>query len=481
MTSIKKNYIYNLMYNILLIVIPIILTPYVARTLYADGIGAYQFTYAIVSVFVLIASLGTNMYAQREIAFNSKDKTERSKIFKSILIIRIIMTVIVSIVYLIITLISKNYQVLLLIQYIFIIANMFNITWLFQGLEDFKKTATRGIFFKVLSVICIFMFVNSKNDLILYTFILAISNLLSSLSLWVHIKEIIVSVKLVKNDILKHIKPTILLFLPVAAIYVYTYVDRIILGLLSTESEVGFYSQSESIVKLIMSVITSLGAVMLPRITKLLSENKKEEINEQVKKSIKFVITLGLPMVAGLILSARLFVPWFLGDGYDPCILLIQVLSPLILIIGLSSVTGQAILIPLNKQKEYTLTILSGAIVNVIINCLIIPSYGAIGASISTLIAELIVNITQQIIVFKLLKLNLIEIIKLNLKPVLSTIIMSVVLLVINTYLSPTILNTLAFVIIGVIIYFISLLILKDELILKVLRKGSVLNEKRSS
>ena len=145
--------------------------------------------------------------------------------------------------------------------------------------------------------------------------------------------------------ITQHIKPVILLFLPVAAIYVYTYVDKIILGMLSTTEQVGFYSQSENLVKIVMTTLTSLGTVLLPRISKLLGQKKWDEVKNEVNNSIKFVIMLGLPMVFGLILTSSLFVPWFFGDEYLPCIFLIQLLSFLIVIIGLSSVTGQAILI----------------------------------------------------------------------------------------------------------------------------------------
>lgn len=463
--SIKKNYMYNLIYNILLIVSPLIVTPYVSRILKPDGIGAYQYTNAIVTVFILIASLGTNMYAQREIAYYQNNIEKRSKIFKSIFIIRLISSFIVTIIYIPIMFLNETYKYLYLVQYILIISNVFNITWLYQGLEDFKKTATRGLIVKIISIFSIFVFVKTKNDLVLYAFINAMANLISSLYLWLYIKKIIIPVKLNIKDITQHIKPVILLFLPVAAIYVYTYVDKIILGMLSTTEQVGFYSQSENLVKIVMTTLTSLGTVLLPRISKLLGQKKWDEVKNEVNNSIKFVIMLGLPMVFGLILTSSLFVPWFFGDEYLPCIFLIQLLSFLIVIIGLSSVTGQAILIPLNKQKEYTITIAIGAVLNVLLNIMLIPKYGAIGASLATLAAEMIVNITQQILVFKILKLRFIDVLNSNIKSIISTLVMILILLIIKPYFNVSILSTLIYSLLGIIIYIVTLTILNEDYI----------------
>ena len=463
--SIKKNYMYNLIYNILLIISPLIVTPYVSRILKPDGIGAYQYTNAIVTVFILIASLGTNMYAQREIAYYQNNIEKRSKIFKSIFIIRLISSFIVTIIYIPIMFLNETYKYLYLVQYILIISNVFNITWLYQGLEDFKKTATRGLIVKIISIFSIFVFVKTKNDLVLYAFINAMANLISSLYLWLYIKKIIIPVKLNIKDITQHIKPVILLFLPVAAIYVYTYVDKIILGMLSTTEQVGFYSQSENLVKIVMTTLTSLGTVLLPRISKLLGQKKWDEVKNEVNNSIKFVIMLGLPMVFGLILTSSLFVPWFFGDEYLPCIFLIQLLSFLIVIIGLSSVTGQAILIPLNKQKEYTITIAIGAVLNVLLNIMLIPKYGAIGASLATLAAEMIVNITQQILVFKILKLRFIDVLNSNIKSIISTLVMILILLIIKPYFNVSILSTLIYSLLGIIIYIVTLTILNEDYI----------------
>ena len=469
MNNLTKNYLYNLTYKILTLILPFITTPYISRVLNPEGIGAYNYTLSIVNVFILVASLGTAMYAQREIAFCGSNKVERSKVFSDILLIRTLTSVLISIVYIIMSLSSEKYMYLFMAQYICIIANMIDISWLFQGVEDFKKTATRGIVIKLLSVISIFLFVRTKNDVIIYTIIYATSTLLNALVLWLFASKIVDFQKPSWTRAKRHLKPVFLLFLPVAATYVYTYIDKIVLGMLSTEREVGFYSQSENMVKLAMTVITSLGTVLLPRISKLIGNNEKEEVKNEVMKAIKFVITWGLPMTVGLALISSLFVPWFLGEKYDPCIVLIEVLSVLIVIIGLSSVTGQAVLVPMKRQNIYTLSIVAGAIANLVANYFLIPSYGALGAAIGTIVAEVIVNLIQQFVVYKAISIKLTDVLNDNKKNITAVIIMAAVLCVIKGRFNANIIGTFLFAFVGVFTYIMFLLLFRADSIFFVL------------
>lgn len=471
--SLTKNYIYNLVYRLLTIILPFITTPYISRVLNPDGIGIYNYTYAVASVFVLVASLGTSTYAQREIAFANDDIKTRSKIFWGVFVIRAGMSLIITPVYILLMLYNKSYQIMYAVQYILVLANILDISWLFQGMEDFKKTATNNIFIKILSVVLIFCFVKNKEDLAIYTLVSAGSTLLSSLILWKFLRKLICLVGFRRIDVTRHLKPAFLLFLPVAAIYVYTYIDKIILRLLSTEEQVGFYSQSENMVKLAMTIVTSLGTVLLPRVSSLIHEKKWDEVRYQVLNSIKFVFFLGCPMVVGLVMIAPLFIPWYLGEDYLPCIFLMQLLSVLILIIGLSSVTGQAVLIPLNKQVIYTGSIMLGAVVNLLINFVLIPKWMAIGASIGTIIAEMIVGSIQQTVVIRKIKIGWRDILTDNRKCFLASVIMGGVLYLIRPYFEISIKSTFVYLSIGIAIYFILMLILKDRFMCNVLEKLS--------
>lgn len=467
--SLKANYLYNLLYQILVILLPFVTTPYISRILTPSGIGAINYTSSIVTVIVLVASLGSGAYAQKEIAFAESDINKRSKVFWSVLWIRISASVLVSIVYFFLCQYTHNYKDLFIVQYLTIIANMFDIVWLFQGMEDFKKTSIRSIIIKIISVVSVFIFVQKSSDLTIYALILALSSLANALILWAYIPKIVKWQRVSWVEIKKHILPILLLFLPMAAIYIYTYVDKIILGLLSTEAQVGFYSQAERIVKLPMTIITSLGTVLMPRVASLVKSRKWDTVRNQMLISIRFVFFLGLPMMAGMSVIASLFVPWFFGSGYEQCIFLIQCLSVLIIIISLSSVTGQAALIPLNKQVVYTFSIIVGAVINVIFNIALIPKYEAIGAVIGTILAELVVGIIQWTVVLRCMKISIIEVLKDIMKPFFSVILITIILIGIKPFFSASALSTLIFAFCGVFLYFIIMIIFQDKFMKKIL------------
>ncbi len=463
--SVKSNYLYNLLYQILVIILPLITTPYVSRVLNPTGIGTINYTSSVVSVVVLICSLGSGLYAQKEIAFSGNNILRRSEIFWSILKIRIASTLIVSVFYTLILVFSTAYRTIFMIQYITIFANVVDVVWLFQGMEDFRKTSMRNIIIKIICVLLIFLFVKTEDDVSIYVWINAASTLASSLVLWAYIPKLIIPLRGSWNKVKRHIYPTITLFIPMIAIYVYTYVDKIVLGLLSTEDQVGFYSSAERIVKLPMTVITSLGSVMLPRIASLIKDSMWDKVRTDMRNSIHFVFFIGFPMTAGIAAIAEFFVPWFFGPGYEECILLMRELSVIIIIIGLSSVTGQVALVPLNKQKIYTVSILVGAFTNFFINMMLIPILGAQGAVIGTIAAESVVGIIQWIAVFKGIDLKLRDVLHDNIKPFLGAAIMLILLVLVRPMFQATVPYTILYGVLGGGIYSGFMLLLKDSMV----------------
>ena len=272
--SLKSNYIYNLLYQMLLMLLPFVTTPYVSRVLSPGGIGAVNYTSSVVSIAVLAAALGSGLYAQKEIAFAAENLEKRSRVFWCVFWIRVTASVMVFIPYAFLIYFSVDYRGLYIVQLITILANMIDIVWLFQGMEDFKKTSLRSIIVKLSSVAAVFLFVKNQDDLIIYAFINSLSIFVNALIMWAYLPGAIQWTKVSRRELRHHIKPILVLFVPMAAIYVYTYVDKIILRMLSTEEQVGFYSQAERIVKLSMTVITSLANVMLPRIANLIREKQ---------------------------------------------------------------------------------------------------------------------------------------------------------------------------------------------------------------
>ena len=469
--SIKKNYLYNLFYQLLIMVLPFITTPYVSRVLGANNIGIYSYTYSIVSFFILFGSLGISLYGQREIAFVQDDKKKYSKIFWEVLLLKTITLSISMIVYWITFVYGNNdYRIYYKILTLELIANIIDISWFFQGLEDFKKTVIRNTIVKILSIIAIFIFVKTKNDLIKYFVIYMLSTLLGNASLWFYLPKYIVKVKIRELNIFKHLKPTIMLFIPQIAIQVYTLLDKTMIGtIISDKSEVGYYEQAQKIVKTALTVITSLGTVMMPRIANTYSNGDKTKVKEYMYKSFNFVFLLAFPLILGLISVSDSFVPVFFGDGYERTSQIIKIISPIILFIGLSNVTGTQYLLPVKRQTEYTLSVVAGAIVNFIMNSILIPRFGALGASIGTVIAEFTVTSVQ--IYFTRKDFEWKKILKMSVKYIVSSLIMFAVCVLFDKVIKSNSLSTILQIIFGAISYFVCLLILKDKLVKEIVNK----------
>ncbi len=468
--SIIKNYIYNLIYQVLVLILPLITAPYISRVLGAENIGIYSYTLSISAYFILFGSLGIAMYGQREIAYNQNNKKKISVIFWEVNLFRIA-TMSVSLLIFYFTFVKNNqYSMYYKILILEIIGNCIDISWFFQGLEEFKKTVTRNMIVKLISVVCIFILIKTPNDLVLYFGIYVLSILIGNGSLWLYLPKYLEKIKIKELNIFKHLKPTIELFIPQIAIQVYTLLDRTMVGaIVSDKSEVGYYDQGQKIIKMLLAIITSLGTVMSPRIASTFANGKKEELNNYMKKSFNNVFLLAFPMVFGIIAISKSFVPVFFGQGYDKVAILMSVISPIILLIGLSNVTGTQYLLPIKRQREFTISVICGAIINFILNLCLIWKYGAIGASIGTVIAELTVTSVQMYFVRKDFKLK--EVFKLSKNYLIASLIMFIICLVIGRFIDNNLISTVVQVIAGGITYGICLLILRDKFIFEVLNK----------
>lgn len=468
--SITKNYIYNLIYQILILILPLVTTPYISRVLGAENIGIYSYTLSIVTYFILFGSLGVALYGQREIAYYQKYKKKYSRIFWEIVILRTITMMISLVLFYFIFVNGNQYQIYYKILILELIGNCIDISWFFQGLEEFKKTVIRNMIIKLISVISIFTFVKSQNDLRIYFWIYVLSTTIGNASLWLYLPKFLTKVKIKELHLFRHLKPTLGLFVPQIAVQVYTVLDRTMIGAIITDkSEVGFYDQSQKIIKLLMTIITSLGTVMLPRIANTFASGEKEKINEYMKKSFSMVFLLAFPMVFGIISVSRAFVPIFFGAGYDKVATLMNIISPIILFIGLSNVTGTQYLLPTKRQREYTISVIVGAITNIVMNACLIWKFGAIGASIGTVIAEFTVTIVQLYFVRK--DFDFLQIIKISKNYVISSIAMFIVCIIIGNVVKSNMTSIIIQVIFGVGVYGICLLTLKDKFVDSIIKK----------
>lgn len=464
--SVKKNYMYNLLYQILVMIIPLVTTPYLSRVLGAENIGIYSYTLSITTYFILFGSLGVAMYGQREIAYVQDDIRKRSRAFYEIFIMRLLALAVSLFIFYISFCLYGEYSIYYKILVFEIIATIFDISWYFQGLEEFKKTVMRNMLVKLISVICIFVFVKNSSDLNKYYIIYVLSNLLGNLSLWIYIPKYTDKIKLKELRINRHLKPTIMLFIPQIATQIYTVLDKTMLGtMIYDKSEVGYYEQAQKIIKLLMTIATSLGVVMMPRIAATYSKGDKEKIREYMNNSFSFISLLAFPLMFGTISIAYKFVPIFYGSGYDKVAPLMCVVSPIIVFIGLSNVTGTQYLLPTKQQNKYTTSVIIGAIVNFVLNIVLIKKYASIGASIATVIAEFCVTLTQFLLIGKEIKFK--EIFQTIYKYIVASSIMFVCSILIGNFINNNVISILIQIIFSSLIYFVVLLIMKDKMIIE--------------
>lgn len=462
--SIKKNYVYNLTYQILTLITPLITTPYLSRVFGADGIGTCSYIESISSYFVLFATLGLTTFGQRETSYVQDDRKKRSIIFWETNIIELIASTLCIVAYVVFSFSQTNYKL-----YLVLVLNLFsviaNISWLFQGMEEFGKIVLRNIIFKIINIVYIFTFVKTKDDIIIYLFGVAFFGLINNLSYWISVPQYIDRPILKELHPSKHIKTVIALFVPTIAMQVYTVLDKTMIGVITNNSfENGYYEQALKIARLVLTIVTSLGTVMIPRIGYHYSKGDMEIVKQYMYRAYKFVWLCGVPLTLGLIAISNNFVPWFFGDGYDKVVSLLGILSFLILAIGINNVTGMQYLIPTKRENTFSLTVIIGALTNFVLNFFLIQMFQSMGAAIASVVAETTIAIIQIYIVRK--ELSPLEIVKCGLHYFIAGGLMFITLMQIRGYFNASVLHTFELVVIGAIIYGSVLLVMKDEFLL---------------
>ncbi|MBF7123767.1 polysaccharide biosynthesis C-terminal domain-containing protein [Pediococcus pentosaceus] len=390
--KVVKNYLYNAFYQIFVLLVPLVTTPYLSRVLGPHGVGINSYTNSIIQYFILAGSIGIGMYGNRQIAFVRDDKEKLTRTFYEIFFLRIITITIAYVFFVVFLLLTKEYRLYYIAQSISIIAAAFDISWFFMGVENFAVTIFRNLVIKILSLICIFTFVKSFNDLFIYIAILSLSLLFGNLTLFPSLKRYVGRVNWKKLGILKHLAPSISLFIPQIAIQIYLVVNKTMLGSLDSVVAAGYFDQSDKVIRLVLAVVTATGTVMLPHVANAYMRGDVQKTKESLYSSFSFVSALSVPMMFGMIAITKTFVPLFFSKKFIAIVPLMQVESVVILIIAWSSAIGVQYLLPTQQNKNYTISVVLGAIVNIIINIPLILWLGAFGASIATVCSEITVS-----------------------------------------------------------------------------------------
>lgn len=396
--SVKFNAIMNTILTLSSFIFPLITFPYVSRILQPEGTGAVSFANSIVTYFTMIASLGVPTYGIRACSKVRDNKEELSRTVQEILIINLVLTVLVYIAYFWAVLnIDKMHDevVLYRIMSLTIILNVIGVDWLYRGLEQYSYITIRSIAFKILALILMFLFVHEKSDYVVYGAITIVAGTGSNIFNLINLRKHIYLYPVKYYNLKKHLKPILVFFAMSVATTIYTNLDNVMLGFMTNQTEVGYYDAAVKIKNILVTIVTSLGPVLLPRATYYIEHGQMDEFKRLIKKAYHFVWILGVPVMLYFMIMARESIFLISGKAYGGSIIPMQIIMPTVLLIGLSNVLGIQILLPLGKEHLVFISEVAGAVVDLIINAALIPKWGASGAALGTLAAEMVVLIVQ--------------------------------------------------------------------------------------
>ena len=400
--SIKSNFIFNSIYQLSSIVVPLITMPYLSRVLLAEGLGAYSYAYSIAYYFYLFIRMGLHSYGNRTVAFVKNDKKELSKTFFEIYSFQMFIGIIMVLLYAFYVMVLAHNKMLAGVFIILVISGGIDLTWVLYGLEEFKITACRDIMIKVVTTVSVFIFVKNASDVWKYALIYCGGFMCSQIIAIPIVHGRVNYVRPSLEGIVYHIKPNFILFLPTIAVSIYKTMDKIMLGTMASEIELGYYHSCDRIINVPLALITALGTVMLPRISNILSKgDNTDETSPMFEKSIKFAMFISTSICLGIMTVSDIFVPLFYGKGFEKCIILFKILLPSCIFLAFANVIRTQYLLPRKMDKLFVVSLFLGAGVNLILNMILIPKYASAGAAIGTLAAEIVVCIAQSIGVYK--------------------------------------------------------------------------------
>ena len=474
--KVINNYLYNAGYQILNMIIPLITVPYISRVLGAHDVGINEYTNSWVTFFFLMGQMGITLYGNREVAYHRDDLYKRSQTFWGVEALQLLTVSSAFVLYLVaVFLFSTTFKEFFLLQAIWIIATGVDISWYFMGLEEFRITVVRNTLVKIASLILIFTVVKTSNDLGKYILILGASQLVGNLTLWPYLRGNIVWVSIKKWHPFKHFYPSLLLFIPTITTQVYLVLNRLMLGRMSTQADLGNFGQADKIVKFVLAVVTATGTVMLPHVANKFAKGDIKGVRNSLYSSFNFVSAIAIPMMFGLMAIAKKFGPWFLGREFVLAGSVIFLEAPIILLIAWSNVTGTQYLMPVNRVKEYTTSVTIGALSNVIFNFVLIGKYGANGAAIATVGSEFLVTASQLWMIHSTISRR--KLFRETWKYLFCGMVMFIVVNRICSVINMTVANLILEVVVGAIIYLLGLILTKAS----ILDEAQKLLKKRTS
>lgn len=462
--SIKRNIAFKLAYQILSIATPLITAPYASRVLGADGIGTYSYLSSLMTYFTMFAALGTVNYGTREIARLRDDKQSMSKTFWEIELMTVFTTLVALVLWLFIILLKRDNANNCLALIPLLIATAADISWLYTGLEKVHYSVIWNMICKILGVVLLLTFIKSKDDLTLYIFLMSLIQLFGNLSMWMYVPREIAKVNIRELHIFRHLKQTLKYFITSIAISIYTVLDKTMIGVLTKDVfQNGYYEQANKIVNIIKPfAFTAINDAMTPRMSYLFEKEKIAEVKERIYKSINLELLIAYGCCFGIISVAPIFVPLFFGEGYEPVIIILQIMALILIPICLSTCTGSHYYVPSGNILKGTKLTMVGSVVNLVVNIPLIFKYGALGAALASLLAESVIGVLY--IYFAREYLSIKTVLRVSYTKIIAGVSMYLVI----TYMCNALalngfLGLVVEFLVGSLIYFIVLLLLKDD------------------
>lgn len=452
---------------------PMITFPYVSRIIMAEGMGQVQFYTSVINYIILLTGLGIPLYGIREIARVRDNITNLSRTTTEIITLNLLLNIIgYAIIFLMcftVPKIMENIPLFLLLSTSIILTTI-GCPWFFSGVEDFKYITIRGLIIKVICVIFLFLFVHDKSDLMYYAAYTVFGSIGNNVINFIRLKKYIRldSFSISELNIWRHLKPAFAIFVFNLVTSIYVNLDKVMVGFLKDNESVGYYTAATTISHIFLTVVASLGTVMLPRLSNLVQQGDLDSFKRLAAKSYNFTVLISLPVCGGLIILAPSLVRIFSGEVFVPAILTLQLISPIIFAIGISSLVGMQILYPLGKIKLVTISTIVGAIINFLLNILLIPKFAQNGAAFATVCAEISVTLTQFIIASKFIPFKLLD--KQFFYCLITTLVMMCICSLFISLGYSDMINLLLVPIIGVLFYGIIMVLIKNVVAIEILQ-----------
>ncbi len=460
MSKLVRNFVYVNLQQLLTIIIPLITTPYLTRHLGATSLGIDGYVLSVVTLCETFGSLGTNIYANREIAYVRDDKERLTNVFWELMLLRLGLGGITAAVYLAVGFLS-SYRVIFCIQIMHLIGYFVDTSWLFVGLERMRSVVLTNTLVKTVTTVCIFLLIHQASDLRLYVVITAAGQLAMAALILLQCRNVIGRLHPSRLRVFRHLRQIIALFLPQAASSIYVLFDKTMLGLLASDiSCVSIYDKGEVLVKTPCVLALAVTTVLMPRMANAHAAGRKQEVKRLVHYALQYMFLLFVPLAVGFALVAPPFVTWYLGENYAGSARVIQILSPIILAIALSNVSGAQYLIATNQTRTLTISYLSAAILNLTGNYFLIPIWEELGAAFTTSLAEITVMLVQFYAMRK--ALGRLGIFELAWKKLIAVCAMTALILFIQRW-QTTVALWIGQILAGAAVYFVVLFLLRDE------------------